>query len=1033
MREARLIGNRPRVIGGAACRAWLDEWVSVATPEYLTDRSPGRGALPPRARVHSDAHATSLNGAWRFRYAPRADGPTGFAEPDFDDTAWDSLPVPAHWVLHGDGRYGHPAYTNVAFPFPVDPPHVPDENPTGDYRLRFDRPDWVGSGRAILRFDGVESAFRVWLNGIEIGVGKGSRLPIEFDVTEALVAGGRTDVLAVRVHQWSDGSYLEDQDQWWLPGIFRDVTLLQRPVGGIDDVFLRADFDHRTGMGLLTGEVSAPAQAYPITVEIAELGLRQELAGPGEPIDLAAPAQPWSAEEPRLYQVIISAAGETLTERVGFRTVRINGDRLSVNGRQVIFRGVNRHEVLADRGRVFDPDAARADLIMMKRHNVNAIRTSHYPPHPDLLDLCDELGFWVIDECDLETHGFELLGWRDNPCDDGRWRGALLDRIARTVERDKNHPSVIIWSLGNESGTGENLAAMANWARGRDGGRPIHYEGDRTGAYTDLYSRMYASPGQVEVIFGAGLLPGCTAGEAARVRAMPFLQCEYAHAMGTGPGALDVYDELVEAYPGYHGGFVWEWRDHGLRRRDERGEWYAYGGDFGEELHDGNFVLDGLVRSDGVPSPGLAEFAAVNAPVSLTVADGVLTVRNRQHTRGLDHLRFVACSELDGEDSVEAEVVVPAAGPGESVSVALPEAVLAPRSGGECWLRVRAELAADEPWVGAGHPVAEGQWPLTVPAREAPRPAQFDPTSAEHAPLGAAEFDPATGLLTALGELAVTGPILELWRAPTDNDRGAIFGSFELADPATTGGDGVPGPSSAQRWAERGLDRLKHRLVEFRAAAHGIVATYRVGAAATRAYADLTCRWWWADDRLMLRAEVTPSSDWDCTWPRIGLRFGLPAELDEAAWFGTGPGESWPDSRRAVRVGRFAAGIDELNFAPTRPQESGHRAGLRELTLSGPGRALTVEAYAEAGRLPGFTIARHTPQQVAAAAHRHELPAPERTWLFVDADVHGLGSRSCGPDVLPEAQLWPRAEAITLALRAAGNNRPVQGGAGLSD
>ena len=313
--------------------------------------------------------------------------------------------------------------------------------------------------------------------------------------------------------------------------------------------------------------------------------------------------EPWSAETPRLYDVEIVATGETIRLRTGFRTVEIRGDRFLVNGRQVIFRGMNRHETHPVRGRVFDAEHARADMILMKQHNVNAIRTSHYPPHPEVLTLADELGFWVIDECDLETHGFVFSGWVDNPSDDVAWRDAYLDRIERTVERDKNHPSIVIWSLGNEAGTGVNLAAMAQWVRGRDPERPVHYEGDYTGAYTDIYSRMYPNLTETAAIGGEhGPLLECGPAEARRVRSKPFLMCEYVHAMGNGPGAIAEYDELAEQYGRLHGGFVWEWRDHGLLTHAADGTpYYGYGGDFGEVVHDGNFVMDGMVLPDDSP------------------------------------------------------------------------------------------------------------------------------------------------------------------------------------------------------------------------------------------------------------------------------------------------------------------------------------------------------------------------------------------------------------------------------------------------
>ena len=443
--------------------------------------------------------------------------------------------------------------------------------------------------------------------------------------------------------------------------------------------------------------------------------------------DLAAvdvgPVQPWTAETPRLYDATVTSPGETVSLRLGFRTVAIEGARFTVNGRPVTFRGMNRHETHPERGRVFDEAHARTDLLAMKRHNVNAIRTSHYPPHHRVLELADELGFWVVLENDVETHGFVDAGWRGNPSDDPAWEAVYLDRIARTVERDKNHACVVLWSLGNEAGTGRNLAATAQWVRRRDPGRPVHYEGDATGAYTDVYSRMYPSPAEVAAICAdSGVIPGLSAVQTQRVRSLPFLMCEYAHAMGNGPGALDTYDAQADASPRHHGGFVWEWRDHGILAHTADGTpYYAYGGDFGEVVHDGNFVMDGMVLPDDTPTPGLAEFAAVNAPVVLAVDGTVLRVTNRHHSSSTRHLRFVAAVEDDGGLRSEAEIAVPAVDAGGSATVDLPEWERAPHA--ETWVTVRAELAADTA-VGArrarggAHPVRR----RTCRATGAPRP-----------------------------------------------------------------------------------------------------------------------------------------------------------------------------------------------------------------------------------------------------------------------------------------------------------------------
>jgi beta-galactosidase len=996
----------------------------------LHSTAPGSDTrLAPRAWLHTDAPSLSLNGEWRFRWSPVADAPDDLdgPAPAGDDPDWGTLPVPAHWVLHG---HGTPIYTNVQYPFPIDAPHPPEENPTGDYRRSFDLPStFDAAARVLLRFDGVESHFRVWVNGELVGWSTGSRLATEFDVT-ALLHPGENEI-AVRVHQWSAASYLEDQDQWWLPGIFRDVTLLARPTAPIDDVTVRASWDAGSG----TVHVD-PVGAFPMVFRMPELGLEARWASASDVAPIAVPAvEPWSAEVPRLYDATLSsgsaaggsAGGETVALRLGFRTVEIRGDRFLVNGERVVFHGVNRHETHPERGRVFDEQHARADMAMMKQHNVNAIRTSHYPPHPRVLDLADELGFWVILECDLETHGFEAVDWVGNPSDDPAWEAAYLDRIERTVERDKNHPAIVMWSLGNESHTGRNLAAMSHWVHARDPERPVHYEGDYQGAYTDVYSRMYPSLQETEAIGGGPLLPllACGPAESARQRSKPFIHCEYVHAMGNGPGQIREYEDLVERYPRLHGGFVWEWRDHGLLSHTPDGTpFYAYGGDFREVVHDGNFVMDGLVLPDDTPTPGLAEYAAVVAPIRFAVSSldegGTIGIENRYHSASTTGLRFRWTLAVSGEVVASGRLTpgtIPARG---TADVPVPTEVVAAASGEdlepgqEVWLDLIAELAGPTAWADTGHVVARHQ--VAVASRPAELPRASRPGLRwDGDALGEATFTGRGDLATWRG-LPVAGPRLELWRAPTDNDRGASQGSYELADPVLTGGRGLPGPSSAERWEERGLDRLTHRLVSVHRTPLGLVQRVVVSSADSGSGVDVTHRWTLTDAGLVLRTEATPFGRWDSTWPRIGVRIDLPGSLASSPveWFGTGPAESYADSSHAARVDRFRASVDELSVRYSRPQETGHRPSLRTLTI-GPLTVTTVPAP-RTGHRAGFTLSRWTAQQIGAAAHPHELPASDALYLYLDDAQHGLGSRACGLDVLPEHQLWPAARAWEVVL-----------------
>ncbi|MDX3527873.1 glycoside hydrolase family 2 TIM barrel-domain containing protein [Streptomyces sp. ID05-39B] len=927
---------------------------------YVEDVSPGSGALPPRAwYAASDAASLSLNGSWRLRLSATADAQDeSFAAAGYDAGDWAEATVPGHWVLQG---HGSPIYTNHRYPFPVDPPRVPTENPTGDHLRVFDLPeDWpaLTEGGAVLRFDGVESCARVWLNGTDIGEFKGSRLPHEFAVGHLLKTVG--NVLAVRVHQWSAGSYLEDQDQWWLPGIFRDVTLLHRPAGSALDFFVHASYDHVTGEGTLRVDSDVEGR---VTVP----GLDIDVAT-GEPVTV--PVEPWSAETPRLYDGELVTEGERIPLRIGFRTVSLEDGLIKVNGTAVLFKGVNRHEWHPVRGRALDLETMREDVLLMKRHNINAVRTSHYPPHPAFLALCDEYGLWVIDECDLETHGFVEQDWRDNPVDDDRWTPALLDRAARMVERDKNHPSVVIWSLGNEAGTGRGLTAMAAWIHGRDTSRLVHYEGDPDCRDTDMYSRMYTSHDEVERI-GRGLDGGT-----GRRRRLPFILCEYGHAMGNGPGGLADYQRLFQAHERLQGGFVWEWIDHGIE--DSRYE-YAYGGDFGEELHDGNFVCDGLLFPDRTPSPGLIEYKKVIEPVRIEGdgSDGTVRVTNAYDFTDLSHLAFEFSYQVDGFPTGAHTLAVPPLAPGESAEVKLP-ATAPDGKGEEVQWTVRALLAEDTPWAGRAHEVAWAQKTVTprgpLPVATGARPA----ADGDRITLGPARFDARTGDLRSLGGVDVTGLRLDVWRAPTDNDEGASW-----QDDTRYG----------VLWRQLGLHRMQHRVDAVESGEDALTVRTRVAPAGADVALRTAFRWTSDGTRLRLTVSVAPEGDWKVPLPRLGVRFGLSAAAtDFAAWFGSA-GEAYPDTRAAAKLLQWDASIDELQTPYVRPQENGARADVRWAEIGG----LHIEGDPEF-----WFSARHwTNEQLDAARHRTDLVPGPTVWVNLDHGQHGIGSQSCGPGPLP--------------------------------
>lgn len=1078
--------------------------VPPRAPWMLPDApTPGEGRhLPPRAALDTDAPRLDLSGTWSFRLHASAH-PEGLddagapIEPGFDTTdaslgEWGDIDLPAHWVLTGEGSRGLPWYTNVQLAIPLDPPRVPVANPTADHVRTVELPAaWPvaeDGGLDVLRLEGVESFASVWVNGTWVGSTQGSRLATELDVTGLLVAGENT--IALRVSQWSPGTYVEDQDQWWLPGVFREVVLLHRPAARIDDVFARTDYEPSTGAGALEVDLAGPEAAFPVEVVVPELGLTATAAAAGTVRLSAGSVEPWSAEVPRLYALEVRAQGETARLRIGFRRLEVVDGQVRVNGRRLVLAGVNRHEVGATRGRVFDEQWSRADLALMKAHNVNAIRTSHYPPHPLLLDLADEIGLWVMEECDLETHAFEAVGWDRNPADDPAWEPVLVDRARRMVERDKNHPSILFWSLGNESGTGRCLAAMSQWIHGRDPSRPVHYESDFAARYTDLASRMYPTLEEVEAAVGASsrnavgepastpiAYHGHTASltspaEAARSRTLPYVMCEYLHAMGTGPGGIEDYTAQVVPNPRHLGGFVWEWRDHALvDPRPEAGGALRYGGDFGESVHDGSFVCDGLVSADSSPSAGTTAWANAVAPVIATALvdrPGSVEVVNRFHTRGTESLTLAAqvLVEDSGDAVLVAEVPLPAIAAGESdvvevpglaealeaaagaagaepvhvltavldrVVPALPDdgprqidpatgAPLLPQVGraDDRGRRVMSTRETDLPAAAAAS--ARRGAPSRAAVLASPRPAGAVPLSGRadsRTEVGGAVVD-GTGRIVALGELEITGPEVTAWRAPTGNDEGHGPLDYWETAPSAAGmgaGAGTGGPSSADRWRQARLDLLaEERLGALRLPDGSVRVTSRASAP-SRAWAlEIDTLLVPEGDGVRLRTTINPSGPLPPVLPRLGLRIGLPRELVEVAWSGTGPAPVYADLAGAARHGVFSGTVEGLWQQPVRPQEGGTRADLRSLWLTGGESRLMV--LISPATPVSFSLSPWSLETLTRAEHVEELVPDSRLWLHLDALHHGIGSRSCGPDVRPGAAASPRPVVIEAWIGA---------------
>ncbi len=740
-----------------------------------------------------------LNGSWKFFWSARpADRPTEFFTPDFDVTSWDDIEVPGNWQLQG---YDIPIYLNVPYPFKPDPPRVPVEyNPVGSYRRSFEVPAAWKDRQVFLHFDGVESAFYVWVNGQKIGFGKDSRTPVEFNITPFLNSGLNT--LAVEVYRWSDGSYLECQDFWRLSGIFRDVYLFATPSLHIRDFEAFTSFSDSYGQAHL--KVTARVRNYGTTpatkptVEVQLLDAAGSPVGPDVPGLAGSPyihpgaeailpitmpvSRPelWSAELPYLYTLILTLRngdGKVIEyERcsIGFREVVIRGGQLLVNGQPVLIKGVNRHEHDPDRGHTITRESMIQDIRLMKQHNINTVRTSHYPNTPLWYELCDRYGLYVIDEANIESHG---MGYKPEITLANRpeWMEAHLDRIRRMVERDKNHPGVILWSMGNEAGDGTNFEAASEWIHRRDPSRPVHYERAGLRPHTDIYCPMYPSPAEI-------------AEYAQTKRDRPLIMCEYAHAMGNSVGNLQDYWDVIENNDQLQGGSIWDWVDQGFRKKTPDGRAYwAYGGDFGEKETDGNFCCNGLVLPDRGITPKLLEVKKVYQNIGFRAADilrGTIEIRNKFFFTNLQSFGLTWQLLEDGETIHAGSIPAPDVGPGRTAFFTVPLPEVTPAQGSEYHLVVSAHLTGHTLWAPQNHIIASEQFSVPWKSPSWKEKATIPPPDVEESVNGiivsgpgfTITFDRTSGTIrswVANGKAVLTeGPVPHFWRAPTDNDFG---------------------------------------------------------------------------------------------------------------------------------------------------------------------------------------------------------------------------------------------------------------------
>ena len=1056
------------------------------------NREPARATFVPFATAaqalagskEESRYVRSLSGDWKFHWVPRPEQrPMEFFRTDYDDSAWATIPVPGNWERHG---YGTPIYVSAGYPFKIDPPRVmgqpkadyttfTERNPVGSYRHSFDVPSAWDGRRVFIHFGGVQGAYYLWANDKRVGYSQGSMSPSEFEITD-YVQPGRNQ-LAVEVYRFSDGSYLEDQDTWRLSGIFRDVHLYSTAAVRIADFAVRTDLDsaYRDATLLIKPEINALANVEtsgwvvraelfddagdrvghaPLEADVttilnrdrvfAVMNDRTPQRGPAKFAWMAATIQAplqWTAETPHLYTLVLTlhdadgATVEAVSTRIGFREIEIRDGQFLVNGTPIRFRGVNRHETDPADGRAISYERMVQDITLMKRANMNAVRTAHYPNDPRWYDLCDRYGLYVVDEADLETHGV-----RGELASDPRWHAAFLDRGIRLAERDKNHPSVVLWSLGNESGYGPNIAAMSAWIKDFDPTRPIHYEGaqgsPRDPLTVDMISRFY--PRTMLEYLNPGIPPGSDEERAENARwerllektripgeARPVLTSEYVHAMGNAIGNLAEYWQEIYSHPRMLGGFIWEWVDQGLYQTAEDGtRFIGFGGDFGDEPNHGVFSINGVVTAERDLYPKYWEVKKVYEPLLIeprNMRPGTVQVRftNRHHHSNLT--AFEARWQVVSNGSVLQQGVLDPLNidPGDDADIAVPVASIdAPTPGTDYWLRLSLHLREETQWAPAGHEIAFEQLQLDVatPAVAArPLPAdvtltidrQPDQVIVYGPDRFTAAFSTASGALTkvdfgfgnvlasSLGEIA--GPQLQAWRAPVDNDR--AFGTW-----------------MAREWREAGMESMTRRLSSFvvsQPSANLVrVETKAVTEARTGSILHTAIYQIRGDKVIDVDNTFTPTGKLP-PLARIGVKLHIAPGFENFQWYGHGPHENYNDRKTSAPVGLWSSTVSEQFVPYVRPQHTGNKEGVRWLSLTNSvGHGLLVVADGEPMAASALHFSEH---DLFAKRHTHELTRREETVLSLDARMSGLGNSSAGPGVLEKYSV--PAETYTLRFR----------------
>jgi beta-galactosidase len=985
------------------------------------NKEPGHATLMPFADTIKAASGNrdqspfflSLNGTWKFHWSSNPQTrPRDFYRPEVDVTGWDDIPVPANWQLHG---YGVPIYTNITHPFQVDSPKVTTEppedytaykqrNPVGSYRRTFDVPTTWDGREVFLHFEGVKAACYVWINGEKVGYSQGSMTPAEFRVTEFLQSGSNT--LAVEVYRWCDGSYLEDQDMWRLSGIYRDVFLWSSPKVHVRDFLAHGDLtddyregilkfhanvcnygegpaeDHRVSLALLDsdGQAVDVAGAEPLAVESIEAGKENIVE-----TAFRIPVKPWTAETPNLYTLVVSLLdgdGNTVeceSCRVGFRRIEVRDGQVFVNGQSIKFKGVNRHEHDPDSGRFVPVERMIQDIKLMKQNNIDTVRTSHYPNDPRWYSLSDEYGLYVIDEANVESHGTSYK--KENiPGSDPLWTLSVEERMERMVERDKNHPCVVFWSLGNEAGHGENFKKMVAAAKKIDTSRPFHYRQMWEAVDTD--SETYWTPNQVEK-------------HAKEHSDRPFMLEEYAHAMGNSVGGLQEYWDVFNAYPNLIGGCIWDWVDQGLRKpRDGAGhpntawphDWfYAYGGDYGDAPTDGNFCINGLVNPDREPNPHLVEVKKVYQNVAFEAIDlsvGKLRIKNGYSFRSLGFLDFTWRVTGDGEPVAKGTILGIDAAPCGVTETAINLPKIEAVAGQEYFLTVEAALASDENWATKGHVVAGEQFELPLECEPTAPDASALPTLAvddnpRQVVVSATAFSVTIGKESGVIESYVAdgrellhSPLVpNFWRVPNDNDLGAKI------------------DEKLSIWREAGDSRQVESIEVARPAA-GVVQVTVNSILPVGRRSQVTCSYTiFGKAELLVDMKLTPKGKLPAI-PRIGMQMELASGFDRVNWFGRGPEENYWDRKSGHRIGRYGGEVADLVFSYIRPQECGNRCDVRWAAFRNDNGAGLL-----AVGLPTIDISAwpFTMDDLEAAADGHPHDLPRRDTVTVNLDYRQMG------------------------------------------